>query len=243
MRAALCLLLLFLTASVDGQCATPQQSTDEATRTKGTPQYSPRSLFRNCFLRFYGPDDKSRYESTATASVREAFLYQYLIVAADAAESDSGRKTEYYGYGIDAATAYIELVGTESSAFSAVRVRDVLNRMGEAYFKRRDVYPNGMRDLLYQFESIVTTKGFGARCFDRRSAAHWEKAIRCLSGDCEARDEDLATKISSERRDSTEFVQRCTSYAEFLTRAMEQSHLVVLRPRKQAFDRYLQVNA
>jgi hypothetical protein len=238
---------LLMASQAFGLCSTPSlaDATKAAKDARKTPSnYSPRGTFKDCFFDHFNPDDKSDYEDPQnTNATKEDFLFTYMMVAFDAAKSAPPRAADYYRYAIGAADAYLELTATDAMLLHPDRVRDVLDRLGEAYYNRRDVDGNAMQDLVFQYESIAVTSGFGARCFDRRSVDQWERALRCISGNCNAQDAQLESKIRAERATSTEFVQRCTSYAEFLTIACADTRLAALKPRKQKFDRFLQVPA
>lgn len=244
MRAALFLVLTFAAAHDVLGCIgrSVDQATAAAVTRRGANNYSPRGTFSECFLVHFGPEDKASYESVTSPAIREAFLYQYMIVAFDAAASvpqNPARAAEYYLYAIGAAETYLELSATTPGGFSAAKLRDVLYRLGVAYYNRRNFDPNAMQDLVYQYESIAEQPALGIRSFDRRAVDEWERALRCLSGNCQA-ETQLEAKIRAERADLTDFVQRCTSFAQFLTRACEDLRLAVLQSRKNKFDRFLQ---
>jgi TPR repeat protein len=246
MRAALILALTFAAAlPMHGRCDSTPPDLAAAAAYRGAAD-SPRGRFADCFFVHFGPDNKSNYEATPSSQVREEFLYQYIAAAFEAAGSvrqDASRAAEYYRYAVAAADAYLELVATERTVFKVTKVRDVLFRLGEAYYNRRDIDGNAMQDLVYQYESIAQGDICGTRCFDKRSVDQWERALRCISGNCRAQDAHLEEKIRTERQTSTEFVQRCTSFAQFLTLACEESRLALLKPRKEKYDNYLRTEA
>lgn len=238
-------LTLIFAARAAAVCNTTNlaDATATAAARKNDAQYSPRGTFQDCFLSHFGPDEKSDYESTSSVPVKEAFLYKYIAAAFDAAATVPGtsRAADYYRLAISAGDAYIELIATHPEMLSTDRMRDVLYRLGLAYYSRRDADSSAMQDLLYQYESIAASPAFGTRCFKKESIELWEKALRCMSGSCGADDAQLEAKIKAERATPTEFVQRCTSYAEFLTIACAETRFAALQPRKQKFNKFLQV--
>lgn len=236
------LLVLWTPQAYGCSGRTVADATAIARTRRSTPAgYSPRSTFSDCFFVHFRPDEKSGYEGAPSDAIREEFLYQYILVAFDAAASvpNTQRAAEYHLYAIGAADAYLELAGTHPAVFNVTRLREVLHRLGDAYFTRRDVDANAMMDLVYQYESIARSTVFGVRCFERRTVDQWERALRCISGNCSA-EAQLEAKIRAERAELSPFVQRCTSFAEFLTGACADLRLAVLLPRKQKFDRFLQ---
>jgi hypothetical protein len=240
---ALTLTLVAVPALATCTTSNLQQAVIDAQTRKAGTSYAPRGAFADCYFQHFGPDDKTNYEATQSNAIREAFLYQYILAAFEAAGSVGAapaRKAEYYAHAILAASTYLELTGSDLAVFTPERTREVLVRLGEAYYNRRDLDGSAMKDLVYQYESIAGDPRCGSKCFDTRAVSQWERALRCLSGSCNAADAHLEEKIRAERESSTEFVEHCTSFAQFLTLACAEFRMTMLKPKQRQYNKYLE---